>query len=341
MKIIALGGLTAALRFPIMGKRTLPKRPLTTVSLRHRRMANSPSELKRTSADRLENMRPDLGVHKRIRLRRAGCGESKSLLHDSVARHHSKLLQDDYKKRWGHLTRDLALTRLRLLTVLNSIVPLNQRAVIRSVERMERVLERVFKEAGARLLGAVEVEIVNLSLLRKIGSLSEDETRKLNVLESISASDAENGSKIPGAQEVGVLVQFHGIVDLGVRNSLLREDQLRKGTKKITAWQRSPYQVEIKRLFKDRSVEQNLQDIASYITKGGSDRLRYNAGFGRDLAEDLDAKIWRTGTGRTDEGGDTVADERGLTIGEIKFLDDIWNALMARKLNKRGYLVRK
>ena len=205
---------------------------------------------------------------------------------------------------------------------------------------MESALERVFKRAGAKVLGAVEVEIVNVALLRKIGSLSEDETRKLKVLESITASGADTGSKIPGAQDSGVLVHFHGIADLGARNSLLREDQLRKGMKKIAAWQRSPYQVEIKRLFKDRSVQQNLRDIASYITKGGNERLRYNAGFGRDLAEDLDAKIWRAGTGRADKGSETVADERGLTIGEIRILDDVWCALMARKRNKRGYLVR-
>lgn len=308
-------------------------------------MANSLSELKQTSAERLEKlraaMRLDLGVHKGTRLKRAGCGESKSLLHDGIAEHHSKLLLDDYKKRWGNLTRDQALERLRFLTVLHSVVPLNQRDVMRAVARMESALERVFKGTGARALGAVEVEIVNIALLRKIGSLSEDETRKLNVLETITGSRADTASKITGTEDSGVLVHFHGIVDLGGgRNSLLREDQLRKRAKTIAAWQRSPYQVEIKRLFKDRTVPKNLRDIASYITKGGNERLRYNAGFGRDLAEDLDAKIWRAGTGRADKGGETVADERGLTIGEIKMLDDIWSALMARKRNKRGYLVR-
>ena len=307
-------------------------------------MANSLAKLKQTSAERFEKlqalMRLNLGEHKRIRLRRAGCGESKSLLHDGIAKHHSKLLQDDYKKLWGNLTREQALERLRFLTVLHSVVPLNQKDVIRAVERMESALKRLFKGTGAKLLGAVEVEIVNIALLRKIGSLGEDEARKLNVLESITVSGAGNRYKIAGAQDIGVLVHFHGIVDLGGRNSLLREDQLRERTKKIAAWQRSPYQVEIKRLFKEKAVRQNLRYIASYITKGGNERLRYNAGFGRDLAEDLDAKIWRSGTGRADKGGETVADERGLTIGEIKLLDNIWSALMARKRNKRGYLVR-
>ena len=118
------------------------------------------------------------------------------------------------------------------------------------------------------------------------------------------------------------------------------EAELRKRAKKIAAWQRSPYQVEIKRLFKDRTVLQNIRDIASYVTKGGNEKLRYNAGFGRDLDDDLDAKMWRAGTGRADKGGETVSDERGLTVGEIAFLDDVWRDLMDRKRNKRGYLVR-
>jgi hypothetical protein len=93
-------------------------------------------------------------------------------------------------------------------------------------------------------------------------------------------------------------------------------------------------------LFKDRTVIQNIQGIASYVTKGGNEQLRYNTGFGRDLDDDLDAKMWRAGTGRADKGGETVSDERGLTVGEIAFLDDVWRNLMGRKRNKRGYLVR-
>jgi hypothetical protein len=157
-------------------------------------MANSLSELKQITTERFEklqaSMRPDLGVHKRIRLRRAGCGDSKSLLHDSIAEYHSKLLLDDYKKRWGTLKRDQALERLRFLTVLHSVVSLDQQDAIRAVERMEKALERVFRGTGAKLLGAVEVEVVNIALLRKIGSLGEDETRKLNVQGAVGWSNA-------------------------------------------------------------------------------------------------------------------------------------------------------
>jgi hypothetical protein len=134
-------------------------------------------------------------------------------------------------------------------------------------------------------------------------------------------------------------VHFHGIVDLVNGNSTLCEELVRKRAKKIDAWQRSPYQIELKRLFKGRTVLQNVQELSRYVTKGGNDDLRYDAGFGGGLAEDLDAKMWRAGMGRAPKGGDTVADERGLNVGEIAFLDDVWRALMDRNSDGRGYLL--
>ncbi len=302
-------------------------------------MAQSFKELKRTTAKQLDRlrsiMRPNLGSHKRTKLKKAGCGKSRSLLHNDVAKRHATLLFTDYQKKLGKLTRYVVQERLRFLTVLHSVVGLNRKDVMRAVSRMEAAFHLAFDGSGAWLLGAVEVEVVNIALLRRIGSLSEDETRKLDVLEKIS--DIKSSDNAPW--DSGVLVHFHGIVDLGL-NSLLREEQLRHKIKKISVWQRSPYQVELKKLFKDHTVAKNLHDIASYITKGGNDQLRYNAGFGRDLVDDLDAKMWRAGEGRADQGAETVTDERGLTIGEIKFMDGIWCELMARKRNKRGYLVR-
>jgi hypothetical protein len=302
-------------------------------------MARTFKELKREAPEQLEKLRErmrfNLGSHKRTRLSRAGCGEPKTLLHDGVAKLHASMLRDDYKERLGKLKRDAAHEQLRFLTVLHSVARLDKRDVMRAIRNMEAALTRVFRGSGAWALGAVEVEIVNIALLRRIGALSDDESRKLNVLESLYETGATAGTQ----QHNGVLVHFHAIVDL-VTNSSLREEWLRKRAAKIVAWQRSPYQVEIKRLFKDRTVMQNIRDIASYVTKGGNEKLRYNAGFGRDLDDDLDAKIWREGTGRPDKGGETATDERGLTVGEIAFLDDLWRDLIGRKRNKRGYLVR-
>ena len=103
-----------------------------------------------------------------------------------------------------------------------------------------------------------------------------------------------------------------------------------------TSWNTTAYQVEIKGLFKNRTAAKNLNAIAAYVTKGGNENLRYSAGFGRDLAEDLEAKIWRAGLVDKDE---KVDDERGLTVGEVQQLDQLYVWLMRRRSDKRGYII--
>ena len=301
-------------------------------------MVDSFQRLKRNRAEDFEKLRaltrPNLGTQKNTRLRRAGCGASGTLLHRNVAAQHGELLAEDYVKRLGKLKRAEAYERLRFLTVLHSVVPLDKRKVFRAIQQMEVSLGRVFDGSGVWMLGAVEVEIVSIALLRRKGSLGNDEARKLNVLEGLQRTSGFTKDY----PDSGVLVHFHGVVDLG--NSTLREDQLRKRFSKVAAWQRSPYQIELKRLFSENTVSKNLRFLASYLTKGGNDQLRYNPGFGRDLDEELDAKIWRSGLGRADQGGETSPDERGLTLVEIAFLDQTWRDLMDRKRNGRGYLVK-
>ena len=126
------------------------------------------SEVKRNSARDFEKlravMRLDLGTHKETRLKRAGYHNTKTLLDKGVAADHGKMLAADYKKHCATLTRDDVEERLRFLTVLHSVVGLEKGIVIRAVKRMEAVLRRLFDGSGAWLLGAVEVEIVNIEL---------------------------------------------------------------------------------------------------------------------------------------------------------------------------------
>jgi hypothetical protein len=46
-----------------------------------------------------------------------------------------------------------------------------------------------------------------------------------------------------------------------------------------------------------------------------------------------------TGGGRKDQGNETVEDERGLTIGEVGFLDAVYDRLMSLRKDRRGYLI--
>ena len=51
------------------------------------------------------------------------------------------------------------------------------------------------------------------------------------------------------------------------------------------------------------------------------------------------AKIWRAGLGRKDKGGETIEDERGLTVQEVKALDELYVWIMERRKDKRGYII--
>jgi hypothetical protein len=39
-------------------------------------------------------------------------------------------------------------------------------------------------------------------------------------------------------------------------------------------------------------------------------------GYGRDIDDQLDAQIWRSGTGRKDKGGEVIDDDTGIVISE-------------------------
>lgn len=294
-------------------------------------MTDSIEKRKLSPAHRLERLqslvRPDLGSHKRIKLQRAGCGDSGSLLHDEVSAQHGALLLDSFNHRFSGTAQD----QLRFLTVLHSLTYPTLESVMDAIFEMERRLRQALTETHCSCVGAIEVEIVNLARLRRMSLLSNSEARKLNVLQSIS--DWSDGD-----HEDGALVHFHGVVGLAPDSSL-RTNVLRSKLCEVAAWTRSHYQIELKNFFKGKTIAQNLLNIARYLTKGGNENLRYNAGFGRDLPEDIDAKIWRAGTGRADKGGETFTDERALTLHEIALLDSIWLELMSRRSDRRGYLI--
>jgi hypothetical protein len=94
--------------------------------------------------------RLNLGSHKRTRLKRAGRGDSKTLLHKKVADRHSEMLRDEYMERFERLTPGEAGERLRFLTVLHTVVALDRDAVMRAVQGMETALREVSSMARRR-----------------------------------------------------------------------------------------------------------------------------------------------------------------------------------------------
>jgi hypothetical protein len=284
------------------------------------------------------HMRYNLGTHKKTRLKKAGLELSGSLLHDRIAKEHGeKLFKElhDYSKNRGKA----ADSRLRFMTVLHSVVEPEVATVEAAVEQFTATYKEILGSLGLWSLGAIELEMVNFDILERISQARNDEARKLNVLSNLSAySDFRSKLKANDRKKTKVLVHCHVVVDLG-EDFTINEQLLRNLIIDEPGWNRSVYQVEIKGLFKNRKTSKNLKAIAAYVTKGGNESLRYNAGFGRDLAEDLEAKIWREGLGRSGRGGETIEDERGLTVGELRQLDALYCWLMGRRSDGRGYVL--
>jgi hypothetical protein len=284
-------------------------------------------------------MRFNLGSHKKTRLKKAGVANSRSLLHDDVSKKHADKLFEELNRRAKLLGRS-ADQRLRFMTVLQELT----NPTIEDVEHAINQLETIFKSMLGSLKlwsrGTIELEMVNLDILERIGKARDDEQRKMNVLLGLwTKEDFQGLMVLADKSKSKILVHCHVVVDLG-KDFEKNDEELRRLCAKERSWKRSKYQVEIKRLFKKKKTSKNLKAISAYVTKGGNERLRYNAGFGRDLAEDLDAKIWKHfGVGRSARGGETVADERGLTVGEVQQLDELYVWLMNRRKDKRGYLL--
>lgn len=312
-------------------------------------------KLKSRSGETLEQlasvMRFNLGSHKKTRLKKAGASNSRSLLHDDVSQKHAEKLFEELNKRAKALGRS-ADQRLRFMTVLQELTD----PTIEDVERAVRQLEDIFKSMLGSLKlwsrGTIELEMVNLDILDRIGKARHDEQRKMNVLLGLWTKEDFQGLMIAADKSKSkILVHCHVVLDLG-KDFERNEEELRKLCAKERSWKRSKYQVEIKGLFKNRKTARNLKAIAAYITKGGNDDLRYSTRFGRDLAENLEAKILKKfGVGRSESGdksskggrsargGETLEDELGLTVGEVQQLDALYVWLMNRRKDKRGYLL--
>jgi len=305
-------------------------------------MPNSFNELKHLSksGESLKTVRGllryDLGTHKKTRLKLAGATTRLSLLHDSIARTHANRLCKELQRR-ARIVGPKAKDRFRFITILHCVVE----PEIEEVSRLCSNLRAQYKSALSRWnlwsRGVIELELVNLALLQKISQQTDDEARKLNVLSSLTPKEEFGGLLIPGSKSATrVLIHCHAVIDLG-HDIEANEIKLRKQLNRF--WYDIPYQVRIDKMSVNKALLSSLRDIARYVTKGGNENLRYNAGFGRDLAEDLEAKIWRAGLGRKDAGGEQIEDERGLTVGEVALLNDLCWTLMKQRRSNRGYLL--
>ena len=278
----------------------------------------------RETFQRLQGLnRPDVGVHKKTKLKVLGQRSRSTLLDDSVRATHAARLLKQFLGRWGGLERDEALERLRLVTVLDSVVPLDVDQCLQAVTGMRaRLKDACERVRGIEVIGAVEIEVVNLKKMRQLRS-EADEARKLNVLESLVPSIGKPNLFDKRVNSFA-LVHFHGIVDFGV-DSDEKEVVLRE---KMKRWWYKPYQIELKSFHSDKALKTNLENIAKYLVKGGNESLIYKIGFGYDEAEKLERQMLKAGKNTLRPDFEGFINEMSLTIEEICFLGGVIDRIM-------------
>ena len=282
-----------------------------------------------------------LGTKRKTRMRLSGVGRSGTLLHKQVADEHGELLFEEYRER---INGRFQQERLRYLTVIHSLVGLDENDVLTDCERMVAQLRTVLV-GKVWWLGVIETELVNLDLLRSFQEQDENVRHKLEV---INALDADGVAERSSDTSTRVLVHCHIVVDFGKGSAQVignKSAALREDLTKVWSIAR---QVELKRFSeqwrgKRRTLRENIWHIGKYGTKCGNEMLRYKMGFGRDYDEDTEAQMWKR-FGKdliSDDDDGVVEDRRGLTGSEIKFLDAITRRLMDRRGSNdgRGYVI--
>lgn len=307
-----------------------------------------------------------VGSHTKIRLRKALSITNRldlldvTLLSKEVRTSHAQKMA---KRFIGKLkSRSIALksskqsgktaqSNFRFITLIDSVTRLSADVAIKKViEFKSSVEELLLHHPKIWMLGAIECEVINMEMMRKIkldNTDSEAEARKLNVCESMISRLKPNDQ----ALNVFFLIHFHGIVQ---SNSTLDLDLFLKSITSKAKWKREPRQFQAKSLSKEfnkqtKAAEDNLQDIAQYITKGGNDwikrqsYLRYKLSFDqeRDMSEDAwIAKEWRRNEIlRQEHAEEGIVDSLSMTPYEITQLAILIDKMMALNKSRTGYWI--
>jgi len=249
-------------------------------------------------------------------------------------------------------SQEVAASHLRFLTLVDSVTAVDARAGLKAAKRLkEKLTTTLDSVSGLTCLGAIEVEVVSMKLMREIkkkDTQSASETRKLDVCEALAY---KLSSTVYRNEESLFLVHFHGVV---TATSPEKFDLLNKQLRKSKTWVIAPRQIELKKLSEEyagkaKSVEKNLEHIATYITKGGNDwyarkaYLRYKIGFEADEASDENewiAKSWRRDQLlRAERAEDGIEDLFSLTADEIGQLAVLIDGLMGLSRSRFGYCI--
>lgn len=251
--------------------------------------------------------------------------------------------------RYGMIVNPSSITahdRIRFVTVLHGLEVLDVSKTLRQVRAFKDQLRIVIEGCrGIWCLGAIEVEVVSLEMMRQLTDQSDSEERKLLVCESME----KRLSKRDRGLSVYFLIHFHGVV-MATRSGYFTglEQKLKQ------QWKYHSRQVQVKPLSKvfngkPKAPEKSLADIASYITKGGNDwinkkpYLRYKLAFDNDHLDTEDAWVnrnWRRNKIlQREHREDGLEDVLSMTGSEICALVSVIDGMMGMAHHRTGYLI--
>lgn len=319
--------------------------------------------LKRTATainEEYKRKRFNYGSHNKVRLNKALASVGKYELQDttilspSVHVVHSKKLADRFLKRLEHYKNlgyknTSATEKFRFLTLLHSVDIMDVQRTIQTIKKFQSQLQNTIENSkGIWCLGAVEVEVINIEMMRMIHEdQTESEARKLNVIESMIKRLRKNDQQLSSF----FLVHFHGIV---TASSQYRFNDFADSLKNNKDWKREPRQIQLKTISKQfksksKSLDKNLVDIARYITKGGNDwsggksYLRYKLAFENEYLFNEDAWVnknhTRNETLKKEKKEDGIEDALSMNVSEIVSLATVIDSMMSFNRTRTGYLV--
>lgn len=324
-----------------------------------------------------------LGSHNGIKLKKSLSTVKRldlvdrTLLFSDVHKAHAKKLSGRFLNRWDKIrekaskdwltlpksTRantvkltdhEVAANHIRFLTVVDSVTAVDANAAFRAAIKLKEKLTTTAQSIkGLTCLGAIEVEVVSMSIMRALRALektSHSEWRKLDVCETLSKNLK---GTLYGEDESLFLIHFHGVVT--AKDAKLF-DGFNEKLKKVKAWTLAPRQIELKSLSshfggKPKSIDQSLRHIATYVTKGGNDwysnkaYLRYKIGFENDNDQVNDEMSWeaknwrRCELLRKEHSEEGITDVLSLSVHEIVQLALVIDSLMGSNRTRTGYLV--
>ena len=323
-------------------------------------MKKSLKETAQAINDDYKRKRFNYGSHNKVRLNKAlgSVGkfdlQDRTLLSQNIHEVHSKKLADRFLKRVlhykniGYKNNSIA-EKFRFLTLLHSVEIMDVQRTIQTIKKFQLQLQNTIEGSkGIWCLGTVEVEVINIEKMRMIHEdQTESEARKLNVIESMIKRLRKNDQYLSSF----FLVHFHGIV---TASSQYRFNDFADALKKNKVWKREPRQIQLKPIStqfksKSKSLDNNLADIATYITKGGNDwiggksYLRYKLAFENEYLFNEDEwvnKNWRRNEVLKQEHSEEgLEDALSMNVSEIVSLASVIDQMMSFNRTRTGYLV--